>query len=36
VIGKLEDNGFIKQKDVERKELKRSVDLIIKRMGVLA
>ena len=36
VIGKLEDNGFIKQKDIERKELKRSVDLIIKRMGVLA
>ena len=36
VIGKLEDNGFIKQKDLERKELKRSIDLIAKRMGVLA
>jgi hypothetical protein len=35
VIGKLEDNGFIKQKDIERKELRRTVDVITKRMGVM-
>ena len=35
VIGKLSENSFIKQKDVERKELKRTVDAITKRMGVV-
>jgi hypothetical protein len=35
VIGKLADNGFIKQKDFERKELKRSIEMITKRMGVV-
>jgi hypothetical protein len=35
VIGKLEDNSFIKQKDIERKELRRSIDMITKRMGVV-
>ncbi len=34
VIGKLEDNSFIKQKDIERKELRRSIEVITKRMGV--
>jgi hypothetical protein len=35
VIGKLGENSFIKQKDVERKELKRTVDAITKRIGVV-
>ena len=35
VIGKLEDNAFIKQKDIERKELRRTVDVLTKRMGVV-
>jgi hypothetical protein len=35
VIGKLEDNSFIKQKDTERKELKRSIEMITKKMGVV-
>lgn len=35
VIGKLEDNSFIKQKDLERKELRRTIELIVKRMGVV-
>jgi hypothetical protein len=35
VIGKLEDNGFIKQKDIERKELRRTVDMLTKKMGVM-
>lgn len=35
VIGKLEDNSFIKQKDVERKELRRSIEMIIKKIGVV-
>jgi hypothetical protein len=32
VIGKLSDNSFIKQKDVERKELKRAVETIKKKL----
>ena len=36
VIGKLSDNSFIKQKDSERKELKRAIEMIAKRMGVVA
>ena len=36
VIGKLADNSFIKQKDSERKELKRAIEVIAKRMGVVA
>jgi hypothetical protein len=35
VIGKLEDNSFIKQKDIERKELRRSIEMITKKMGVV-
>lgn len=35
VIGKLADNSFIKQKDSERKELRRSIELITKRMGMM-
>jgi hypothetical protein len=33
VVGKLSENSFITQKDIERKEIKQTVDRILKRLS---